>query len=134
MNECIFCKIIAGELPAHKVYEDDLVVAILDIQHWTKGHTLIMPKLHYANMLEIPDELLAKISVLAKDLALNYKPVLGADGFNVVNNTNEVGGQEVMHYHMHLIPRYEGHKFKLVVQHKDQDVDLDDVAATLRGD
>lgn len=134
MNDCVFCKIIAGEIPSHKVYEDDVVVAMLDIAHWTEGHTLILPKTHYASMLEIPDELLAKIAVLAKDLALNYKPLLGADGFNVVNNTNAAAGQEVMHYHMHLIPRYEDSKFKLVVQHKEPKMDLADVAAKLRSD
>lgn len=134
MNDCIFCKIAAGEIPAHKVYEDDQVMAFLDIAHWTKGHTLILPKSHHADLLDTPDEIVAKIAVLAKDLALNYKPTLAADGFNINNNCGEVAGQEVMHYHVHLIPRYKGEEFKIQTLHPAEGLDLAQVAADLRND
>lgn len=132
--DCVFCKIVAGEIPAHKVYEDDQVIAFLDIAHWTKGHTLILPKSHYADLLDTPDETVAKIAVLAKDLASNYKPTLKADGFNVNNNCGEVAGQEVMHYHVHLIPRYKDSDFTIEVQNRAQNIDLEEVAAKLRND
>ncbi len=132
MNDCVFCKIAAGEIPAHKVYEDDLVIAFLDISHFTKGHTLIVPKNHYVDLLDTPDEIVAKIAVLAKDLATNYKPTLEADGFTIKQNNGETSGQAVMHYHVHLIPRYKDSKFKFAIQHKDKDGDLEQVSADLR--
>ena len=134
MSDCVFCKIVAGEIPSHKVYEDDAVIAFLDISHFTVGHTLIIPKSHYTDLLDTPDEIIAKIAVLAKDLAANYKPTLRADGFNVKQNSGTVSGQEVMHYHVHLIPRCEGGKFKFAIQHKEKKVDLAEVAAKLRND
>lgn len=134
MSDCIFCKIAAGEIPAHKVYEDDQVIAFLDIAHWTKGHTLILPKTHHVDLLDTPDEIVAKIAVLAKDLASNYKPTLHVDGFNTLNNCGEVAGQEVMHYHMHLIPRYKDSDFKIEANNRDTSIDLDQVASDLRND
>jgi len=134
MNDCIFCKIAIGKILAHKVYEDDLVMAFLDVAHFTKGHTLIIPKGHYADLLDTPDEIVAKMAVLAKDLAANYKPTLSADGFNVKSNSGEVAGQEVMHYHVHLIPRYEGEEFKLEATNLANNIDLEQVAADLRND
>ena len=134
MNECVFCKIAAGELSAHKVYEDDLVMAFLDIAHFTKGHTLIIPKSHYEGLLDTPDELIAKIAVLAKDLAANYKPTLSVDGFNIKQNTGKIAGQAVMHYHLHLVPRYIGDSFEFKLIHPAENIDLDQVAADLRND
>lgn len=134
MSDCVFCKIVAGEIPAHKIYEDDLVIGFLDIAHFTKGHTLILPKSHYVDLLDTPDEVVAKIAVLAKDLATNYKPTLKADGFTVKQNNGTVAGQEVMHYHVHLIPHYNGDKFKFAIQHKEKKIDLEQVAADLRND
>lgn len=129
MNDCVFCKIAAGDIPAHKVYEDDQVVAFLDIDHFTVGHTLIIPKTHYANILETPDDLLAKIAVLGKDLANNYKPILGFE-----RATFLVVGEDIDHFHYQLIPRYKDHKFKLAVQHKEKKVDLEKLANDLRGE
>ena len=134
MSDCIFCKIAAGGIPAHKVYEDEQVVAFLDIAHFTKGHTLIVPKSHYIDLLDTPDELVAKIAVLAKDLAANYKPTLAADGFNIKQNSGSVAGQEVMHYHVHLIPRYNDSSFKFDIVNKEEGIDLAQVAADLRND
>lgn len=111
---CIFCNITQGIWDSKKVYEDDKVMAILDLSQQTPGHTLIMPKAHYDNLLEMPEDLLAHIMSIAKMLAKKYEVRLGATGFNLVNNCNEVAGQTVMHFHLHLIPRYDGDKSKLL--------------------
>lgn len=111
---CVFCKIINGEFSSKKVYEDEDVLAILDLSQQGYGHTLIMPKKHYDNLIDIPSDLLEHTIAVAKDLAIKYKDNLKADGFNIVNNCNEVAGQSVMHFHLHLIPRYKDDKSKLL--------------------
>ena len=104
---CVFCEIINGNIPASKVYEDDDVLAILDLSQTTKGHTLVMPKKHYQNILEIPQDELAKLFVKVQKIAKRVTTNLGANGFNILVNTNEVAGQSVMHLHVHIIPRYD---------------------------
>ena len=89
-------------------YEDDDFRVILDLGPATKGHALILPKHHYANLYEIPEEMAAKAMVLAKRMAAAMTEALGCDGFNIVQNNGEVAGQTVFHFHMHLIPRYNG--------------------------
>lgn len=111
MENCIFCKIINKQIPSSVVYEDDDVIAFLDISQATKGHTLVLPKNHYSNLLEIEEELLAKIIKVAKTIASSMVESLGAKGFNLVNNCNEVAGQSVMHFHLHIIPRYNHEEF-----------------------
>ena len=106
MDNCIFCKIASGEIPAATLYEDDLFRVILDLGPASKGHALILPKNHYANLYEIPDELVGKAMVLAKKMGTALKEALGCDGLNVVQNNGEAAGQTVFHFHMHLIPRY----------------------------
>lgn len=107
MNEnCIFCKIIKGDIPSSTIYEDEDFKVILDISPAAKGHALILPKEHYANIYELPEELAAKVMVLAKKLAAHMTEKLGCDGFNLVQNNGEVAGQTVFHFHLHLIPRY----------------------------
>ena len=108
MDSCIFCKIAEGEIPSATLYEDDDFRVILDLGPASKGHALILPKEHYANLYEIPDELAAKAMKLAKKMASAMTKALGCDGFNLVQNNGEVAGQTVFHFHMHLIPRYEG--------------------------
>lgn len=107
MDNCIFCKIASGEIPAATLYEDDLFRVILDLGPASKGHALILPKNHYANLYEIPDELVRKAMVLAKKMGTALKEALGCDGLNVVQNNGEAAGQTVFHFHMHLIPRYQ---------------------------
>ncbi|MBS6734864.1 MAG: HIT family protein [Clostridiales bacterium] len=107
MDNCIFCKIASGEIPAATLYEDDLFRVILDLGPASKGHALILPKNHYANLYEIPDELVGKAMVLAKKMGTALKEALGCDGLNVVQNNGEAAGQTVFHFHMHLIPRYQ---------------------------
>ena len=104
-ENCIFCKIANGEIPSATLYEDDDFRVILDLGPATKGHALILPKEHYANLYEIDDELAAKAFKLAKKMVIKMTEVLGCDGYNVVQNNGEAAGQTVFHFHMHLIPR-----------------------------
>ena len=106
-QNCIFCKIANGEIPSTTLYEDEDFRVILDMGPATRGHALLLPKEHYANLFELDDELAAKALVTAKKVAARMKDALGADGFNLVQNNGEVAGQTVFHFHMHLIPRYE---------------------------
>ncbi len=106
-DNCIFCKIIAGEIPSHTLYEDEQFKVILDVGPATKGHALILPKNHYANLYELPEETAADAMRLAKKMMITMTDRLKCDGFNVVQNNGEVAGQTVFHFHMHLIPRYK---------------------------
>lgn len=105
-DDCIFCKIANGEIPSKTLYEDELFRVILDLGPAAKGHALILPKDHYANLYELPDETAGKVMMLAKRMATQMTEKLGCDGFNLVQNNGEVAGQTVFHFHMHLIPRY----------------------------
>ncbi len=107
MENCIFCKIANGEIPAATLYEDEDFRVILDLGPATKGHALLLPKKHAANLYELPDDLAAKAMVLAKKMARKLTDVLSCDGFNLVQNNGECAGQTVFHFHMHLIPRYK---------------------------
>ena len=106
-DNCIFCKIANGEIPSRTVYEDADFRAILDLGPATKGHALILPKEHAANLYELPDDLAAKVLPAAKKVAALLKDRLGCDGLNLVQNNGELAGQTVMHFHLHLIPRYD---------------------------
>ena len=106
-TDCIFCKIAAGEIPSKTIYEDERFRVILDISPASKGHALIIPKEHYANIYELPEEMAASAMVLAKKLAAHMTEILQCDGFNIIQNNGEPAGQTVFHFHMHLIPRYK---------------------------
>ena len=106
-ENCIFCKIAAGDIPSATIYADDDFRVILDIEPASKGHALILPKEHYANLYELPDELAAKALVVAKKVISKMTDIVGCDGYNVLQNNGETAGQTVFHFHMHLIPRYE---------------------------
>ena len=103
---CVFCKIVAGEIPAYKVYEDDKILAFLDAQPINFGHTLIIPKKHYQSLEEIPEEELESLILVAKKLGAIFKANLKIEGYNLSLNNGKVAGQEVPHLHFHLIPRY----------------------------
>ena len=107
-ENCIFCKIANGEIPSATLYEDEDFRVILDLGPASKGHALILPKEHAANIFELPDDLAAKAIVLAKKIATTLKEGLHADGVNIVQNNGEVAGQTVFHFHMHIITRYKG--------------------------
>lgn len=106
MSDCIFCKIVNGEIPSAKVYEDEEVYAFLDISQVTKGHTLLIPKKHKKNVFELSEteagSLFQRVPFIAKALKSAYN----AEGLNILNNNGEAAGQTVFHYHIHLIPRF----------------------------
>nr|WP_294492830.1 HIT family protein [uncultured Mediterraneibacter sp.] len=107
-KECIFCKIAAGEIPSATLYEDEDFRVILDLGPASKGHALILPKEHYRNLYDIDEETAAKAMKLARKMVKKMTDVLGCDGYNIVQNNEPCAGQTVFHFHMHLIPRYEG--------------------------
>ena len=106
-DNCIFCKIANGDIPSKTLYEDDECRVILDLGPATKGHALILPKNHYANLFELPENEAEHVMVVAKRMASRMMEKLQCDGFNLVQNTGETAGQSVFHFHMHLIPRYK---------------------------
>ena len=122
---CIFCKIINGDIPSKKIYEDDDVLAILDISQATLGHTLVMPKKHYANLYEIDNDAFVKVMTKAKELAKEITTKTNAKGCNILNNCNEVAGQTVMHFHLHILPRYENDDLKLEFTDHSESSNLD---------
>lgn len=106
MSDCIFCKIVQGELPSAKVFENDHVLAFLDISQVTKGHTLVIPKVHKENIFELTPEISRHLFEAVPTIANALKAELQLKGLNILNNNGALAGQEVFHYHMHLIPRY----------------------------
>ena len=127
MSNCIFCKIINKEIPGKIIYEDDVCIAFLDLSQATYGHTLVIPKKHYANILEVDDETLAHVMKIVKNLANQIVEKLDAKGVNVLTNTNEVAGQTVHHFHIHILPRYDENELKIEFTDHSNDVDLDEV-------
>ncbi|MCH4168297.1 MAG: HIT family protein [Streptococcaceae bacterium] len=106
MSDCIFCKIVAGEIPSVKVYEDDAVLAFLDITQVTEGHTLVIPKKHSRNLLEMTADEAGELFSRIPKIASLIKENLGAEGMNIVNNNEAIAYQSVFHTHVHLLPRY----------------------------
>ena len=137
MSDCIFCKIANGEIPSAKVFENEHVFAFLDISQVTKGHTLIIPKIHKDNLYELTPEIakniFAVVPAIANALKTTYNPV----GLNLVNNNGEQAGQSVFHFHMHLIPRYgKGDGFGAVWKENQSDYssqDLQQMAIEISG-
>ncbi len=105
-NNCIFCAIAAGEIPSFKIYEDDAVLAYMDINPFTKGHVLVIPKEHSTGLIDTSDETLAVVLARVKKVAAHLKEALPCDGFNILQNNGEAAGQTVMHLHFHIVPRY----------------------------
>ena len=120
-ENCIFCKIASGEIPSKTIYENHEFRVILDINPASKGHALIIPKEHYNDIYELPEEAAGHAMILAKKLAAHLTKVLNCDGFNILQNNGEVAGQTVFHFHMHLLPRYDkdGNQDKLCFNHLD---------------
>ena len=107
MSDCIFCQIVSGQIPSSKVYEDEEVLAFLDITQVTKGHTLVIPKKHYRNMLEMDAEAASSLFARVPKIAQQLREKLGASGVNIINNNEEAAGQTVFHTHVHLLPRFD---------------------------
>lgn len=129
---CIFCKIIAGEIPGYKVYEDEAVLAFLDINPVQPGHTLVVPKKHAANLEEIDEQTLCRVMQVVKRVGLSLKNNLGAAGYNVLENNDPVAGQVVPHLHFHVTPRSAGDGLGLWPQQKYAEGQAEQVLAKIR--
>ncbi len=136
MSDCIFCKIVEGKIPSAKVFENEHVFAFLDISQVTKGHTLVIPKVHKENLFELTPELAKNIFEAVPDIANALKAVYNPIGLNMVNNNGEAAGQTVFHYHVHLIPRYgKGDGFGAVWKNNQNDYkfeELQNMAAEIK--
>ena len=129
---CIFCSIVNKEIPSSCIYEDDQVMAFLDLSQVTKGHTLVVPKKHYDNLLECDDETLAHLIQVVKMLAVRISERLNAQGVNVLNNTHETAGQTVNHLHFHIIPRYSENDAVVIQFNESEKQDLDERVKILK--
>ena len=117
MKDCIFCKIINGDIPCMKVYEDDVCLAYLDINPDSDGHTLIIPKKHYKDIYDIPNDTLSHIYDISKKIMKLLEEKLGCDGFTLLQNNGSI--QEVKHYHLHIKPHYKDRKSIELIKNKD---------------
>ncbi len=135
VSDCVFCKIINGELPSAKVYEDEHVFAFLDLSQVTKGHTLVIPKEHVPNVYELSEEVAANLFKAVPKIANAVKKAYEPIGLNVLNNNGEAAGQSVFHIHLHIIPRYgKGDGFGAVWKTHNDDYtqeDLQEIAQTI---
>ncbi len=111
--DCIFCKIVAGEIPSTKVHEDERTVAFMDVNPGARGHLLVIPRSHAVDLHTIGDDDLAAVARTARELAGRARDRLGADGVNILQNNGAAAWQSVFHYHVHVIPRYDGDPIKL---------------------
>jgi histidine triad (HIT) family protein len=131
MTDCLFCKIIAGQIPAHKVYENDRVLAFLDIGPVSTGHTLVIPKQHAENLAANSVEDACALMTAIHELAPKIAKAVGGSGYNLGMNHGEVAGQDVLHTHLHIMPRKEGEPRNFVKQHPSQE-ELVKVAEQIR--
>jgi len=115
--DCVFCKIVKGEIGCAKVFEDNDVLAFLDVNPVSKGHCLVIPKIHFENIFNVEESILQKVIVAAKNISEKIKVSLQADGINLIQANGKVAGQEIMHFHLHIIPRHEGDGLKLHGDH-----------------
>lgn len=129
---CIFCEIIKGNIPSNKVYEDDNVYAFLDIMPISYGHTLVIPKEHYANIEDIPEDGLAKLIAGVKKVGGALKSGMGVAGYNIIENNDPVSGQIIPHIHFHVIPRERNDGLRAWPQNKYKDGDAEVIAEKLR--
>jgi histidine triad (HIT) family protein len=128
--DCLFCKIVAGDVPATLVHEDERTVAFMDINPATRGHLLVIPREHAENVLEIDPEDLEAVTRTGQAMARRVRDKLGADGVNLLNSTGSVAWQTVFHFHLHVIPRYENDPLRLPWQ--PQPGDQDEIAAAAK--
>ncbi len=130
MDNCIFCKIIKGEMPSYKLYEDDQFIVILDKFPLTYGHLLVIPKYHHENIFDMPEEIARGVYPLAKKMAIAVKEAVQADGVNIVQNNGKAAQQAVMHFHLHVIPRKmeDGVKLNTPSQFSITDEQLEELA------
>ncbi len=131
-ENCIFCKILAGEIPSTAVYEDDDFKAILDVNPAARGHVIILPKNHAANIYELPDEDASKIMVVAKKIATAIEKAYHCDGVNILQNNGEAAGQTGFHLHVHVIPRFKGDTVNIGWKQGDMPEDLDAICKEIQ--
>jgi len=134
MSDCIFCKIIRGELPSFKIYEDERVIAFLDIRPVNAGHTLVVPKAHSQNIFDIKPEDWDAVAGLTRALALAIEKGTEADGVNIAMNNREHAGQVVQHPHVHVIPRFKGDGLKLMPQREYKTNEAEETAEKIRAE
>jgi histidine triad (HIT) family protein len=131
--DCLFCKIVAGDVPAQVVDEDEHTVAFMDINPWTRGHALVIPRAHSPNLYEIGEDDLSRTAAAARRLARRMKEALGCDGVNLINSCEPAAWQTVFHFHIHVIPRYEDDPLRLPTRPEEGDPDeIARVAGELR--
>ena len=132
MANCIFCKISQKEIQSNIVYEDDICLAFLDLSQVTMGHTLVVPKQHYTNILDIDVDVSSHIFGIATKLAKQIKENLNAKGINILSNANEIAYQSVMHFHLHIIPRYNQNEgFKVSFENNQDKYNLSDIVKNI---
>ena len=129
---CLFCSIVAGDLPASRIYQDDHAIAFLDINPWKRGHALVIPRRHVEDVLDA-DEALTEIARAIAATSRLLVERLGADGLNLLSNAGAVAGQEVFHLHVHLVPRYADDPGLRTLFDRDARIDLDETYAALTG-
>lgn len=137
MPDCPFCQIVSGQAPAAFLYQDDQVMAFLDIAQSTRGHTLVIPRTHYADIFSLPKDLGTHLFAVAMELAPWFQKRLGADGLNLIQSNGRAANQTVFHFHLHLVPRYAPTDFPLRWPNHSSAYsrsDLEALARLLRGD
>jgi histidine triad (HIT) family protein len=132
-EDCIFCKIVEGEMPAEIIQEDEQTLAFMDINPWTRGHALVIPRAHSSNLYEVADQDLAQTMASAKRLAQRMRERLGCDGVNLLNASEPAAWQTVFHFHVHVIPRYQDDPLQLPTRPQEaRQEELAEVAVELR--
>jgi histidine triad (HIT) family protein len=132
-DDCLFCKIATGEIPAEIVQEDEATLAFMDINPWTRGHALVIPRAHSRNLYEVPEDDLAHTLAAAKRLAIRMRDRLRCDGLNLLNSCEPAAWQTVFHFHVHVIPRYDDDPLQLPTRPQQAEQEqLARVAAELR--
>lgn len=128
MDNCIFCKIANHEIPGKVLYEDDVCMAFLDLSQTTDGHTLVIPKKHYDHFLDVDENPLSHMMIVSQKIANQLQKKMNAKGFNIITNMNEVAGQSVKHFHIHIIPRYQKEdSFDVHYTDRSNDVELENI-------
>ena len=132
MEDCIFCKIVNGEIPSRKVYEDEKVLAFLDVNPISKGHVLIIPKKHFENIFDIDEDYLKKIITVSKKISLMVKDNLNANGINILHASGKDAQQSVFHFHIHLVPRYKDDKLNTWPKSDYKELNFDEIIKKLK--
>ena len=134
METCIFCKIVKGEIPSSKIYEDPDVLVFLDIAPVHKGHSLVIPKQHFQTAMDVPDEILKKVIVVVKQVSKSVMKATNAGGINLALSNHDIAGQTVPHAHFHVIPRHKGDGLKMWPQGKYHEGEMKEYSEKIRAE